>query len=50
MLGRNDTQVVPYRQTQILRKGEGHMLRVSEIHSAGRSRVEQTHNICHEPI
>ncbi len=33
-----------------LRKGEGRMLCVSEIHSTVRVRVEQIHNICPEPI
>ena len=62
---RNDTQVVPYgnhknaterniainrpHTDEKLRKGEGRMLCVSEIHSTVRVRVEQIHNICPEP-
>ena len=34
---------------EMVHRGSWHMLCVSEIHSTVRVRVEQIHNICHEP-
>ena len=39
----------PTAKRRFCAKARGHMLCVSEIHSAVRSRVEQTHNICPSP-